>query len=201
MTQLYIADTHFLHENVLRFDNRLFPDMETHDRVLIENWRNRVDVDDDVYVLGDISLGNSTKTIEIVEQLTGRLHWIPGNHCKKLLKNKKLRDMFVEITDYKEMTDDNGNGIVLCHYPIPCFNAHYYGWIMLCGHTHNSYEHEIMEKTRRMLIDATDGKKPCNMINVGAMHSWMQYCPRSFTEIIDGYNETQPDKYKIKLDK
>ena len=38
----YIADMHFGHKNVLRFDNRPFADTELMDEVLIHNWNERV---------------------------------------------------------------------------------------------------------------------------------------------------------------
>ena len=48
----YIADMHFGHKNVLRFDNRPFADTELMDEVLIHNWNERVTDEDTVYVLG-----------------------------------------------------------------------------------------------------------------------------------------------------
>lgn len=181
----YIADLHFGHQNVMAFDSRPFPDIETHDNVIIENWNNVVGIDDDVYILGDISWHNSTKTIEIFKQLNGNKHLIVGNHDKKLLKNQKLKSLFVEVVDYKELTFDNGKGIVLCHYPIPCFNNHYYGWIHLYGHVHNSWEWEVMEHTKKHLVKASGDNKPCRMYNVGCMLSYIGYAPRTLTEILE----------------
>ena len=53
----YIADMHFGHENVIRFDDRPFADTEQMDEVLIQNWNERVTADDTVYVLGDAFRG------------------------------------------------------------------------------------------------------------------------------------------------
>ena len=49
----YIADMHFGHTNVIRFDDRPFADTEQMDEVLIQNWNERVTADDTVYVLLD----------------------------------------------------------------------------------------------------------------------------------------------------
>ena len=38
----YIADMHFGHKNVIRFDDRPFADTEQMDEVLIQNWNERV---------------------------------------------------------------------------------------------------------------------------------------------------------------
>ena len=150
----FIGDLHFGHVNCLSFDNRPFKTIEDHDAVLIKNWNNVVGIEDDVYILGDISWYNTTKTLEILKQLNGHIHLIRGNHDHKHLKNRELQSMFVEITDYKELhipgTDDkkNSNGVVLCHYPIPCFNHHYYGWCHLYAHVHNSFEWNMMERIK-----------------------------------------------------
>ncbi len=49
----YTSDLDFGHRNVLKFDSRPFADIDEMDRVLIENWNNRVRSDDTVYILGD----------------------------------------------------------------------------------------------------------------------------------------------------
>lgn len=146
----FIADLHFGHKNCLVFDNRPFKTIEEHDEELIKRWNDKVGIEDDVYILGDISWYNTTRTIEIFKNLNGNKHLIIGNHDHKLLKNQELRSLFIEITDYKELHipgvdgKKNSSGIVLSHYPIPCFNHHYYGWYHLYGHVHFSYEENMM---------------------------------------------------------
>ena len=178
----FISDLHFGHKNCLAFDNRPFKDIEEHDRILIKNWNDVVGIDDDVWVLGDFSWHNATKTIEIFKQLNGNKHLCIGNHDKKLLKNKDIRDLFVEIVDYKEIQTDNNHGIVLSHYPIPCFNNHYYGWYHLYGHVHSSFEWNMMERIKFEM--ATLYNKPCYMYNVGCMIPYMEYRPKTLEEII-----------------
>lgn len=184
----FIGDLHFGHVNCLSFDNRPFKTIEDHDAVLIKNWNNVVGIEDDVYIIGDISWYNTTKTLEILKQLNGHIHLIIGNHDHKHLKNRELQSMFVEITDYKELhmpgTDGkkNSNGVVLCNYPIPCFNHHYYGWYHLYAHVHLSYEENIMQRIKYELKDLHN--VPCNMYNVGVMMPYMNYTPRTLEEII-----------------
>lgn len=179
----YISDLHFGHKNSLSFDNRPFADIEIHDQAIINNWNNTVSIDDDVYILGDISWHNATKTIEIFKSLNGRKHLIKGNHDSKLLRNRELQSLFVEICDYKEIPLDNGRGIVLCHYPIPCFKNHYYGWIHLYGHVHNSFECNMMESVKRQMEELYN--IPCLMYNVGVMMPYMDYTPRMLEEIMN----------------
>ena len=189
----YIADPHLGHTNVLKFDNRPFKTIQEHDEIIIKNWNKRITPDDDVYILGDISWHPSGKTAEIYSRLLGKKHWIVGNHDKKYLKNVQLREQFTEITDYKELNINN-RLIVLCHYPIPCFNRHYYGEYHFYGHVHNSFEWQMMEQIREEMLSKHD--KPCNMINVGVMMPYIDYEPKTFDEIVNGY-----EKFKENLDR
>lgn len=183
MASYFIADTHFGHENALAFDNRPFKTIEEHDQTMIDNWNRSVGMDDDVYILGDISWYNATKSIQIVKSLNGIKHLIVGNHDKKLLKNREFQSLFQEITNYKELSSFDGKAIVLSHYPIPCFNRHYYGWYHLYGHVHISFEWNMMERVKFEMEELYD--KPCFMFNCGAMIDYMDYTPRTLEEILE----------------
>ena len=183
----FISDLHLGHANCLRFDNRPFNSIEEQDETIIKNWNDKVTDNDDVYILGDISWYNPTKTAEIFSQLKGRLHLIKGNHdTSKQLRNNELRDCFCEITDYKELYLDGRTGIVLCHYPIPCFKNHFYGWSHLYGHVHAGDEDKYMDEVKQEMVKRLD--KPCNMYNVGCMKPYINYTPRSLDEIVRGYD-------------
>lgn len=182
----YISDLHFGHKNCLSFDNRPFLSIEENDETLISNWNNTVGVTDDVYILGDISWYNATKTIEIYHNLNGIKHLIIGNHDYGLIKNKDLQKEFVEITEYKKLELDNETTIILSHYPIPCFDKHYYGAYHLYGHVHNSFEWNMIENFKKQIVELYD--KQCNMYNVGCMMSYMNYTPRTLREIIERNN-------------
>lgn len=180
----FISDLHFGHKNVLAYDNRQFPSVEAHDEALIEKWNSAVGIDDDVWILGDISWYPAMKTIDIFKRLNGIKHLCAGNHDKKLLRNEQVRALFVEIVDYKEIQYDDV-GIVLCHYPIPCYNHHFNNWIHLYGHVHNSFEWNIMKQVQYEMRELY--QKPCRMYNVGCMIPGMDYTPRTLKEITDTF--------------
>lgn len=181
----YISDLHFGHANVLSYDNRPFCDIDSHDETIISNWNSVVNPEDDVWILGDFSWYPAGKTIEIYKRLNGKKHLVIGNHDKKLLRNREVKELFVETVDYKEIRIDSSTGVVLCHYPIPCFNNHYRKWIHLYGHVHNSFEWNMMEHTRRQMEKLYD--VPCRMYNVGCMMSYIDYKPRTIEEILRHY--------------
>ena len=49
----FIADTHFFHENVIRFDKRPFTSVEEMNAKMRDWWNNTVRTNDRVYILGD----------------------------------------------------------------------------------------------------------------------------------------------------
>ena len=175
----YISDLHIGHENILRFDNRPFADVNEMNNKLIENWNARVRSDDTVYILG----GNKVL--------------IRGNHDPKQFSAATKR-MFQEITDLKEIKD-SGKHVVMCHYPIPFFRASFASTaFMLYGHVHQTIEYEYIAKLRREVkANSTGyGTPNGNFINVGCMMPYMDYTPRTLDEIIEGdarYHEENPD--------
>ncbi len=52
---LYTADLHFGHRNVINFDHRPFLDIDEMDIALIKLWNSRVSSDDQVYIVGDFA--------------------------------------------------------------------------------------------------------------------------------------------------
>ncbi len=179
--KFYIADWHYNHANCIAFDNRPFKTVEEMNEALIANWNNAVSPEDTVYVLGDMFWCKTTEAIEVLDKLNGQKFLIKGNHDR--CNDSQFRSKFVKISDYMEIKDEDKN-VVLCHYPIPCFKNHFYGWFHLYGHVHTSFEYNMMEHTKYLMQELYT--KPCNMYNVGVMIPYMQHTPRTLDEIIEG---------------
>ena len=180
--RFFISDTHFGHNNILTFDNRPFVDIKIHDETIINNWNNQVNINDEVYLLGDVSWYNVTKTIEILKFLNGKKHLIIGNHDASFLKNIDFRNQFKTISDYEELAYIDNKSVILCHYPIPCYKNHYYGWYHLYGHVHVSFEANMIEHFQYEMRELYG--KESHMYNVGCMMPYMNYTPRTLEEII-----------------
>lgn len=177
----FTSDLHFGHENCLAFDNREFKTIEEHDEYLIKVWNEKVGPCDEVWILGDVSWYNVTKTVEILNRLNGIKNLCIGNHDKGYLKNKDFRDCFKEICDRKEF-EFNGIYLVLDHYPINCFNRHYYGAVHFYGHVHMSWEWNMTKQWKYQSEALYD--KPCRMYNVGCMIPEYGFAPQTFEEIL-----------------
>lgn len=174
----YIADLHFGHKNIIRYDNRPFISVNEMDNVLIKNWNYVVSNDDFVYILGDISWYDDNRTADIFSKLNGHKILIKGNHDKI---SSYLRTFFDKVVDYLEI-NDNGNKVVMSHYPMPFWNGQFRDSVHLYGHVHNSHQWNMMESWREELKQLQD--IPGRMYNVGCMISYMDYTPRTLNEIL-----------------
>lgn len=179
----FIADLHFGHFNIIRYDNRSYSTVEEMDNALINNWNSVVSDEDTVYILGDISWHNEERTVEIFEQLNGTKILIKGNH-DSVAKGSRLMQCFAAVYDYYELYLDKKTKIVMSHYPIPFWNGQFRDAIHLYGHVHNSHQWNIFEswmKEARALQDI-----PMRAYNVGCMMDYMNFTPRTLEEIIEG---------------
>lgn len=82
----FIADTHFGHRNIIRYEDRPFTNIDEMDAVIIENWNKIVNPTDTIFVLGDFSMYDKEKTKEICNRLNGTKNLIMGNHDTKTPK-------------------------------------------------------------------------------------------------------------------
>lgn len=193
----YIADTHFFHNAMnTRMDQRGFSSIEEMNEYMILQWNNKVRKNDEVVILGDFSWGKAKETNEILERLHGKLYMIRGNHDKWLNDKAANTKRFIWIKDYAEM-NDNGRKVVLCHYPIMCYNGQYRldkdgkpKTYMLYGHVHNTLDQALLKNFQNIMkntyVQAFGYNQPklvpCNMINCFCMFS--DYVPLSLDEWI-----------------
>lgn len=71
-----ISDTHFFHENIIKYAGR----PANHNDLMIENWKDVVRPEDTVLHLGDVLMGSAQRWQEI-PRLPGRVHVLKsGNH-------------------------------------------------------------------------------------------------------------------------
>ena len=131
----YIADTHFGHENCIKFDNRPFANADEMDRMMIEQWNAVVKPNDDVYILGDFCYRSTKEPLYYLKKLNGRKHLIIGNHDKHLLKDEEAMAEFVSV-DKMTYVKDGKHTIVLCHFPLAEWNHYYRGAWHIFGHIH-----------------------------------------------------------------
>lgn len=134
----FTSDTHFRHENIIKYCARPFSSVEEHDEELIRRWNEAVPEDGIVFHLGDVAFGNNKQVNEILERLNGTIYLVVGNHdWRSVVKQNAKR--FAMVTQQLKI-DIEGKDITLNHYPMLCFAGVYRGlkasW-QLFGHVHS----------------------------------------------------------------
>ena len=129
----YISDTHFGHENVIRFSKRPFSNVEEMDKRLIALWNSVVGKDDLIYILGDFTLSRRMDVIKnLVNQLNGRKILIMGNH--DIRKPKNYIECSFEVATRKPVMVEPG--VILMHEPFNDAKLIAPNYIYFFGHVH-----------------------------------------------------------------
>lgn len=137
MKTFVASDTHFGHQNILKFcpNTRQFRDVHHMNAMMIKEWNETVGPDDLVYHLGDFAFLKPESAIATARMLHGRKILIEGNHDDKLLREPGFRACFEEVHKYHEIVVD-GNHVVMFHYPIAEWNKCHRGSVQIHGHVH-----------------------------------------------------------------
>ena len=154
-----IADTHFYHENIIKYCNRPFNNAKEMNEYIIEKWNSVVKDNDIVYHLGDVGFGADEEIKEILSRLNGNKILIKGNHDLRRGSNCWKRVGFFEVYDKAIVI----NQLVLTHYPIEVEEGH----VNVFGHIHDKPLDEKYDKRNHFCVscDVID-YTPINIENV-----------------------------------
>jgi calcineurin-like phosphoesterase family protein len=166
----YTADHHFSHANIIKYENRIFLNIDEMNVFMIKRWNEVVGDDDTVYYLGDFSFDRPAL---FLKKLKGRKILLKGNHDRRTSTHylqagfdKVEKEMFITDTDKK---------IVLSHEPKRIWDGIHEGVYHFHGHLHSKDAEPFV----------------ANRYNVG-VDVW-NYYPKSADEIIFGKNLISED--------
>ena len=134
------SDLHFGHDREFIWKVRGYDSVEHMNTRQVEKWNAIVDSNDDVYVLGDVVLGDP-KNIEYVRRLNGEIHIVLGNH-DTLTREQMYRELpnVVEVAEIGIRLKYKKYHFVLTHYPMLTGNLEKESLkqmsLNLYGHTH-----------------------------------------------------------------
>ncbi len=134
MSIFFSADHHFNHVNIIKYCNRPFENVSEMDSEMIKRWNSIVTSKDEVYYLGDLTLGNYGTARSYLNKLNGRIKFIEGNHDKNWFH---AIDSQFKLPPIKEIKISKET-IVLCHYPLASWPMSHYGSLHLHGHVHGT---------------------------------------------------------------
>ena len=143
MSKIFLtSDTHFGHDREFIWKARGFNSVEEMNETIVQKWNDTISVEDDVYILGDVILGDPGN-IEYVKRLNGKLHIVLGNHdtSKREEMYRNLPNV-VEVAEVGIRLKYKKHHFVLTHYPMMTGNLEKESLkqmsLNLYGHTHQA---------------------------------------------------------------
>lgn len=137
----FTSDMHLGHDKDFVTKARGFETVEEMNAEIIRRWNERVYPDDDVYVLGDLTLGDVEEGIRLIAKLNGYLHIMRGNHDTDKKVERYLELPNVVSVQYADVLKYGKAVFWMGHYPT--ITANYDDdkpWakhvVCLFGHTH-----------------------------------------------------------------
>jgi len=132
-----ISDTHFFHNNIIKYCDRPFHDIYEMNEYMVEKWNSVVKPGDKVYHLGDVYMGATEEQFKSFwPRLNGRKRLIVGNHDD--IKFLSKGNFFEKIMMWRVFRDHN---LLLTHVPIHESSIHermvINGGKNVHGHTHD----------------------------------------------------------------
>ena len=212
----FVSDLHFGHANVIDFDKRPWPDLESMTRDLIANWNATVTNADTVYILGDLFWTHESAH-EVLPQLKGRKILIRGNHDEGMTEQPEIAAQFEEIHDYLEL-EHAGLTLILSHYPIvPYLKCYKRNTLMLYGHVHNTQDEWITRIGQKLSIESFELKaegpnsnrsgldvsrhpNTFAMINVGVMMPYMDWRPQPIHKLLEAAHQLKEETKAASLE-
>lgn len=139
----FISDTHFFHENILKFtdnDGRLirpgFSCAEEMNEHMVERWNGVVKPQDKVWHLGDVAFKTTEKANQLdhlLSRLNGHKRMLVGNHDN--LKSVALMHRFEKVELWKGFKEE---GFTCTHIPLRLDSLRD-GTVNVHGHTHQNW--------------------------------------------------------------
>jgi calcineurin-like phosphoesterase family protein len=147
----FSSDWHLGHDNVMKFSERPFENIDDMNEKIISNMLSVVNQGDELYFLGDLAWRVYALN-KFFDRWPKRVnfHWILGNHDKSW---QSFKNRCTSVSEMKK-THIGNNTVILCHYPMLTWDkSHYNSWMLFGHHHRNSHGTIEVEKltTGKML--------------------------------------------------
>ncbi len=113
----FVSDTHFMHENILKFCRSNYASVDTMHEDMVSIWNSYIKPEDTVYNLGDLAFKTGLREKELdvlLKSLNGRQILVKGNHDER----KKVAK-FSAITELHDrlIIEIGGVEFLMSHFP------------------------------------------------------------------------------------
>lgn len=149
MKKWFISDTHFSHNNIIRYTGRPFESVHQMNECLIENWNSHINPEDIVFFLGDFGLGSTDFLSSLCKQLHGNKICIRGNHDGTVAKMYKVGFMLVLESAFIKI---GSHQVELIHIPSETAPSHF----QLHGHVHEKRPNKLVGNQLNLCVEVWD---------------------------------------------
>lgn len=172
MSEIYvISDPHFYHDNVIKFANRPFVNMDNMIESMVAQWNNIVSKRDVVICTGDWGWG--TKSYHLASELNGMIRLVMGNH--------DYGDLSQLIKHFHSVHGSLKKGDILFSH-IPVFLDNWHTWkYVVHGHYHSKAENVPDWRYFNANMDALGRYSP---IHIEEIHA--EFRKRKLEELVNG---------------
>lgn len=113
----FTSDLHLNHENIIKYCDRKATSVNEMNETIVSNWNARISPEDNVYVVGDVFLGNPVDAKPIISRMNGRKILVLGNHDRS--PRTMMEQGFDEVHRKLTVVLKDGRKALLCHKPLP----------------------------------------------------------------------------------
>lgn len=138
MSHIYFtSDLHIGHNKEFIYKKRGFDSIEEMNEVIIERINDEVLFEDEVWILGDLIMGDNETNIDFIKRIEGYKHILIGNH--DTLRRQDLYKTLnrTEVHGYADIIKYRKDIFYLSHYPVILNNGVEKTPYCLHGHTHS----------------------------------------------------------------
>ncbi len=139
---MFIADTHFGHENILKECRPQFSSIEEMDTFIIDNINRKMKRSDTLYIVGDFSYRSKISPLEYLERIKPRKILIVGNHDRDWLKRipEDQRKQYFLGVYHQHAIKKRGIELHFNHYPqLAWSRSHFFAQsFSIVGHIHGA---------------------------------------------------------------
>lgn len=170
----FTSDTHFGHENVLKFTDRPWETIQQMNSVIVANINARVGMNDELYILGDFSFKMTAQdAYGLRKKITcKKVHLVPGNHDKDWTQPAVSRAFITEPPICVLKID--GQKIVMSHFPMADWQSMSHSSWHLHGHIHSSggAYNEFNRKQGLLRYDVGVDANACAPVSLDELRAW-----------------------------
>lgn len=134
----FTGDQHFNHTNIIEYCDRPFATVDEMNAEIVARWNDVVRDGDDVYVLGDFTLGENAW--HYFAQLKGNIFILPGCHDHRWIEHEGFgltrSQRRVAVLPQLHVLRLKPMPITLCHYAMRTWYRSHHGSFHLHAHSH-----------------------------------------------------------------